>query len=360
MRPCFTLFIAVLLLFPSCKEKEQPVTKDDALAYAKKIDSAVANKDISFFATFINEEAFAKKIKAQGDMGSLSGLKEGLHKGLQNSELGKQIINNTRSEEGKYELVKHYEKGGKHHLIYRLYGGGLNYHDYELIKENDRVSVADIFIYASGENFSKSMADFIVNMTREGASVKDVQSMPAITALVNQGKFEEAKRKFDELPEVVKNQKLTQIYYVTLCAQLPDQGEYEKVVRKFEFRFRHEPAMHLMLIDAYVFRKEYDRALLAVNRIDSMIDKDPFLDYYRYIFYFNMDKKQEALAALEKLYKAMPEYGKGVLELIVNYLLARDFDKARPLVTYYRSKEDFDQDALEENLRASPDFKMED
>jgi tetratricopeptide (TPR) repeat protein len=91
-----------------------------------------------------------------------------------------------------------------------------------------------------------------------------------------------------------------------------------------------------------------------------MIDKDPFLDYYRYIFYFNMDKKQEALAALEKLYKAMPEYGKGVLELIVNYLLARDFDKARPLVTYYRSKEDFDQDALEENLRASPDFKMED
>jgi hypothetical protein len=358
MRPTLTALVAAfVLLIASCKEKEQPVTAQEALAFAKKIDSAVANKDLHFFATFLNEDAFARKVVDQGVEGSVKVIRESLKNGMKRADFGREIIAETESG-GKYVLFRHYEKDGKHRLLYRLYGGGLNYHDFELIKTGGKVLVSDIYVYVSGENFSTSMANFISNMIRDGGDTRAATAMPAIAQLVHEGKYEEAKKKFDKLPEIVKDQKLAQVYYLTISAKL-DEEEYEKFLKKFELRFRHEPSMYLSLIDAYVFRKEFDRALDAVNKIDSMVGKDPFLDYYRYIFYYNMNKMPEAKQSLEKLYKAMPDFGQGVLELIVTYITDKEYDKARQLVIAYRENDDFDQDALEENLDRFPDFHIE-
>ena len=43
--------------------------------------------------------------------------------------------------------------------------------------------------------------------------------------------------------------------------------------------------MQLILMDAYFMRKEYDKVMGAINAVDKMINKDPFLDYYRYLCY---------------------------------------------------------------------------
>lgn len=358
MRPLFACKIAVVfVLLASCTENEQAVSKEEALAMAHIIDSAIANNKVSYYGSLLNIDILAKRIAASSEVGDLKQFKKGLQEGMKNSELGRQIVEGLKNEGGGYELVRHYERNKVQHLLYRFYGQGINYHDYELTKLNGRVCIADIFLYTSGEKLSKSMADLMMSIKQDGTAIKSNQvfAINQLKKLLNKGDYEEARKQYDEMPDTFKDHKFFQIFYLSIAEGLGYE-EYEKALRRFEVRYRHEPNMLLSLIDAYIVRKEYDRALVAINQIDSMVGKDPYLDYYRYIFYGETGKTEEGLACLEKLYSAMPQYEDGALELLVNYLDAKNYDKARKLISEYRTNQKFDQARLEETLSAYPGF----
>jgi hypothetical protein len=366
MRPnTLNFLIGICLLIFSCREIpfEMPVTRDEALTMSKKIDSAVANNKSDYFISLISERAFAGRVKKVTKVNISAGMLEGLHAGLVKADLVAQIKRSLSDESGGYELVKHYEKDKAHHLIYRLYGtDGLNYTDFELTKVDGKVQIADMFFYISGENLSKSLADFVTQLTNEqaykGVKKEDLQAMQTIKLLLTGGRHEEAKKIYDRLPDVMKNQKLVQVLHIAICGGLDDQT-YANALDEFELRYRHEPNMLISLIDSYIMRKDFTSALDAVNKVDSMIDKDPFLDYFRYSFYTQLNKPQEALQAIENLNKAMPHFDAGVVELIVTYLEEGQYEKARPLVRSYRSNEKFNQDLLEQNLVLFPGFEPE-
>lgn len=359
MRPSTLLFsIAVSLLFFSCSSvKEEPVSKEEAKTMARQIDSAIGNNKPDYFIGLVNTDAFMQRVAIGSDLPSSKDLKKGIETGLKKSDLGAQIIRGVEKSNGGYELVKQYEKDKKQHLVYRFYGDdGLNYHDFELTKIGDKVWIADIFFYITGENFSKSLGDFVSNVSRESkVDAQDLLALNKMKELVAQDKHQEAKSVYDGLPQAMKNQKIAQVYNLTICSAL-DAEVYTKALSEFEVRFKHEPNMYLSLIDAYVLRKDFDKALEAINKIDAMINKDPYLEYYRYSFYTQLNKNGEAIQSLENLYKAMPHFGSGAIELIVNYLQAGEYEKARPVVAAYRENESFDQELLESNLLLHPKF----
>lgn len=249
------------------------------------------------------------------------------------------------------------------HLIYRLYGeGGLNYHDFELTKMGNKVYVADLFIYLTGENFSVSAAD-IISGFMEGDESSATQRNNAskfqrVAKMVREKNYKQAKKLFDQLPDVIKNRKVAQVTHLVICSGLGEEAYYNASVA-FEQRFRNEPNMYISLIDAYFLQKDFAKTIGVINSLDSMIDRDPFLDYQRGLIYYNWGKPEESRLALESLYKNLPKFQMGVIELIHNYLIAADYNKARTLIASYRQNESFDQDVLETNLALYPDFKDE-
>src|SRR5688500_9805019 len=169
----FLPFVFLLLVSASCSVKEEPVTKEEAFSMSRAIDSSIRNKKPEYFNSLINETAFADKIaKVPGTKVSAQ-MRQGIKSALKQSDLGDNIIRAARAN-GTYELVKQYEKDKVQHLIFRLYSDeGLNYHDFELTKKGGKLAIADIFIYLSGEDLSKTMSDLFVSFTTGDGNVSD-------------------------------------------------------------------------------------------------------------------------------------------------------------------------------------------
>ena len=137
--------------------------------------------------------------------------------------------------------------------------------------------------------------------------------------------------------------------HVMICSQL-DEATYKNAIDDYLALYPDAPNMHLMLIDTYIMRKEFTKAIASIDKVDKLINTDPFLDYMRALMYNLMEKPAEARIHLEKLYRNMPEFDAGALELIANYIDAGDDGKARALIKEYEANKDYDQSILDSYL----------
>ena len=225
------------------------------------------------------------------------------------------------------------------------------------------MAIADIFVYLSGEDLSKTIADLMVSFSESsnGNSSeldKQIKVLDKIRSLMARNKTEEALSYYEDLPAALKNQKTIKQMYVQLCSE-KDDGSYEKALDEFQELYPDEPNMFLMMMDVYILRKEYGKALDGINKLDKLIDSDPFLDYMRALIYNMMDEPGEARVHLEKLYARMPDFDDGVLELIANYITAGEEKKAKQLIKEYRSHPEFNQESLDTYLYFQPQFESD-
>jgi len=359
MRPYLLCSLLAITLITSCLgPQEKPVTKEEALIMARNIDSAIATGNEEQYFGLIQMDVFMQRVSKASDKEYASSAKRGFKAGIKSANLGGQIINASKDGKGFYQLVKHYEKNKIQHLVYRLYTeGGLNYHDYELTKVGSKVYVADIFFYLTGENFSKTASDLLDNLEATASESKKGQTemFKRLKRLMADGKWKEAKKLFDNFPASLKERKAMQINYLAIANGLGEE-EYAKALFDFEAKFKHEPYMFLSLIDAYGLRKDYKRVQEIINQLDSMIDKDSFLDYHRGMFYNEMGQLDEGTRSFEKVTSNFPDFQDGLTMLIINYLESKEYDKAKPKIAAYRQNERFNQQSLDEYLLAYPGY----
>jgi hypothetical protein len=356
--PAFFIF----LLSGCSSYKETPVTKEEAIQLSAVISSSIKNKKGTQFNELLSPDVFANRINAQTEKkGKIDrDLLVGVQSALKKNNMGNQIIQATEKD-GMYDLVKQYEKDNKQHLIFRLQASnGLNYHDFELTKFKGKVCIADMFLYLTGENLSKSVGDIIQNYNNtNGTSSKqeaEVQKIRQVKNLLMEQKFTEAKSQFNSLPASLRSKKILQIMHLQICSEL-DSDTYMQALNKFESLYSKEPYMFLALIDSYILKKDYSKALKCIDKIDLLIDKDPFLDYYRALVYNLSQKSSDARIHLEKVYKNMPGFQGGALELMVNYLEADENEKARKIIESYKNNTTFNQEKLNAILERYPSFQ---
>jgi tetratricopeptide (TPR) repeat protein len=361
MRP--TLLISLLFasfLFVRCSSPDQPVTFDEAENFSKQIDSSINYRNPKYFTSLINLKELSKRIEKSSPRKLSSAMEKGIGQGLDKTDMGGQIIRQVEKK-GSYELVKHYEKDKVHHLVYRLYSEeGLNYHDFELVKKNGKVSIADYYIYLAGENFSSMLANLLTLFEKPSGNASDdeyksMETLQRIKSLMNQGQAKEAKDLFDQLPDKFRDQKTIRIIGLQLSSQI-DNEMYLKGLEDFQARYPNEPNTYLLMLDAAILNKDYEKALSNINHLDSLINKDKFLDFYRALMYNLMEEPAKAREHLETLVQNYPTFEAGILELIANYLQANDYDKATPLIENFRKNKEFDQDVLDAVVGMYPGY----
>lgn len=355
------LALALAIFATSCKEAEKPVTKEQAQEFTNAITKSILKKDNSFFNEAIDVEAMLNKVKALSPDQSdryWKGAKEGFGKKI---DFGDRIIEGLGND-GSYMLVKQYQKGDQQHLIFRLFGsGGLNYHDIELCNKKNKAKIADIYIYTTGETLTESMKDIfsqIMNIGEKGnANMEKISAMQRIKKLLSQGKYEQAKEIIDELPFSLKSLKAIQIYNIQICSQISDSLNTD-AIDKFQRDYPGDPSLDLVLIDGFLLKKKYDEALACVNRLDKQINTDPFLDYYRGLIYNLMEKKAEAQQSLERLYKTLPSFSQGALELSTYYMDKNEYEKAADIVNKTKQNRDYNKESVQNLYMLYPKLKQ--
>lgn len=336
----------------ACGSPQQQLTSQEAISFAKEMEMAIKKGEGSFLDKAFDKNEFVKRMDLpETEYG------KGFAKGVvQKITIGTQIANEL-SDHDSFEFIKHYVKNSRHHLVFRLYitkDGSLNYHDYELIKINNRCRVADLYVYMTGETLTETMRNMYVSLytgsdgaqeAGESEKIADLGKIKDIRKLINSGKVDEAKKMYDDLPDYIKQTKTVSVLHVLLASGLTLE-EYNKAINDFKERFPNEPSIPLMMIDGYYLQKDYTSMLAAINSLDSQISKDPLLDYHRYLSYELLEDTTNSMLCLRRLVKNLPDFQKGMIELIAVELRNNNKPAADALIAVYRKKPKFDQAKL--------------
>jgi hypothetical protein len=353
----FFTFIAL----SGCGNKSKPVTKDEAIAYAKKLEASMATKQPELFNEILDERSFIDAVnKASG--GKLSQkLVRTIPDIIKRRRLGDELLS-TMGSDGEYSLVKIYEKEGKQRLIFRVYGlDGLNYHDIELVNTGREIRASDIFIYTTGENLSRTFADLLVDINKQISSTAEEQQfadlMKDIRKKLDGEQYQEARDLFVTLPSWLQKQKTFQLMNLRITSNLDDES-YKVALEEFKRSYPHDPSLFISLIDLHFLNKEYDYALKDVDALDSVINKDPFLDYYRGLIYNAKEDRSTAIKCFERLLQKNPSAHLAMVELTSLYAEQGDTKKAKAMLTNYRRHKKFSKDTDDALLLLHPELEI--
>ena len=327
----FLLCLCASLVFHACQLPEPPVSKEEALALGHRIERTIAKHDTSLLNHIFDERALSKRVgDAMGNSFLNRAMISGAVKGIEKSGLGNRVVH-AIGEEGSYQLVHQYEKDGRQHILFRLFGGeGVNYHDYELVKRDDQVKAGDIYIYTSGENISLTLANALSRLNKD-ATNKDVTRSNNVRDLLDQEEYQKANDEYEKLPPAFKKEKAYQMIHVRIESHL-GTDQYIAALNEYRALFPHDPNMYLLMIDAYTLQKNYPMALESVNKLDSLVGKDPFQDYERGLIYKMMEDTADQRICLERLHRNMPDFQKGTIELAAFYYANHQPDKGKALM----------------------------
>jgi hypothetical protein len=340
--------ITVCFLLFACKQAPQPATQQEAVAFAKQIENSIKKGDAVLLNTSFDEEEFIKKMNLPATAEG-----KGFAKGvLKKMTLGSQLVN-TLNDRDNFEFIKQYEKNDRQHIVFRLYTdkeASLNYQDYELIKINGECRIADVYLYMSGETLSETLANTFNSIFQKSGDAEQkkltgLEDVKEIKLLMNKGKNAEAKEIYDALPEYLKKTKMVLLLNILICSNLA-ADDYNTAIKDFQEKFPNEPNMNLLMIDGYYLQKDYTKMLAAVNALDTQINKDPLLDYHRYLSYSLLKDEENSLLCLRRLVKNMPDLQKGYIELIAVNLKNNNKKEADSLIAIYRNKLKFNQEEL--------------
>lgn len=330
------------------------ITQPEAMNTAWFIDSAIKNKKPVLFNRLFDPGILAKKVADFDNSAPAPEFEKSIEKALSRGELADNLIMQTQNG-GSYQFVKRYQDHKKQHLIFRIYSddGGLNYHDFELVKKNDSIRIADVYIYSTGQTFSSLLGSFTGSMGTYDNDVTKKErnetyaTIGKINIAVRDGKYRLADKYYLQLPAEVRKTKLVQIQGLTIASQLED-SLYLKRLKTFESSFPDDPATSLLGMTGNIMNGDYGSAMKSLEKLDHLLGKDYFLDYYRAWFLKEMGQNQEAENHLSSLYENFPLFEDGILLRIDNYNKMNDEKQAKKWLDLYRSTSSFDQNKLVE------------
>ena len=355
------LFFLFPILFFACSVPEKPVTKEEAMELSRKIERSIVSRNPILLDKIFDEEEFSKRVASGAGHSLNKDLLKGAMEGIRKMHFGQQIVQAVDSE-GTYLLVKQYEKDNRQHLLFRLYrDGSVNYHDYELVKREDAIKAIDVFIYMNGERLSTTLTQALLMVQDKMPDMSKtdldrINKIKTIKGLIAQRDYTKAREYYDEMPDDLKKQKLFQMIHIQIGSGLGND-KYGEAMNEYRALFPSDPNMYLMMVDAYVLDKDYPKALGAVNKLDSFINKDPFQDYYRGLMYKLMKDSLQSRACFERLHAYMPQFSKGTIELIVSYAKTGDMDKAVQLMKQAKNDKTLSPETAQFLCDLHPDLK---
>jgi pentatricopeptide repeat protein len=342
------LIIFFLLLTAAGRAQLAP-TDDEALRAAHRIENAGDSMRPVELTSFLDIGSLVgniqKKSDALKDSAFLHGFMETFPKGM--AGIGAKI--NSAATGGSFRLVKEYDRGGVKHLLFRGFGNsGISYFDFTLVKLRDSVKASDVYLYTVGEDLSTTLATLVEKMAGKDLSkvTEDGQMMIKFKEFRDHKDYGNARDVYDHMDKQLRESKPIQIIYIDICHHLSD-SLYENALQHFAGAFPDAPNPYLMQIDLYYLKKEPGKGLVAVDKLDNIVNTDPYLNLFRGNFCKLAGREDEALVYFKKLYIYDPELGVNTRQLIRAYAKAGQMEEAKTVIGRYRQSPSFSQKDLD-------------
>lgn len=342
MRP--SSLYSVLLVTLSLLLSVESARAETAKAFAQRIASSMQSGDGTVLDRAIDVDAILERTY-RGLDASEAGRRDfgtGVKKTF---SFGSAIAKEIEST-GSYELLRVRPVQGKQRALFRLISpGGVNYHDMELAPARDGKGqrVVDVFIFLSGEWLSETLRrGFLPVMAHEkralgsmtSAQSAYIDSLPRITELstaVRNGDHARVLAVYRALPpEVQKDRNVMMMYYQ--AASKAGDAEYARALDAIKKTFPKDPALDLLLFDDYFLKKQYDGALAALERVRRALGGDAYLDFLEGNIFYARGDHAAAKVRLNRAIATEPDLVDPYWTLITISLEQRAYDETARLL----------------------------
>jgi tetratricopeptide (TPR) repeat protein len=298
----------------------KPVSEVEANDYAQRMLAAVAAGDGAGIESALDFDAIVGRALAGVHLPQkvLRDTAKGVAEGARQTGLTAQLAGLSSAGTAFSLLANRVDREGRW-LSFRMLpaSGGFEHYDMLLSKRDDAsVVAADVHFLSAGELMSTSLRRMLI-----GAFAADKSFIERLSAADNlfikhlgdinrarqaavSGQREQAWALLEGLPEELKNQKFALLMRLQLAIAEPDDPRYAKTVATLIEKFPNDPAAAVASIDHFLLRKEYEKAIAAIEAVEKSATPDAYFGVLKAETLRSMDKLEEArevaLATIER------------------------------------------------------------
>ena len=143
-------------------------------------------------------------------------------------------------------------------------------------------------------------------LTSESDLVKASPKIASLTAAIRDGQPKEALAIYKSLPPGAQKEKAIMLLRLQAAQASSDDSLYLAAMDDLAKTFPGDPCVDLIMIDAFVIRKQYDKARAAVDRLDKRVGGDPYLKVLEANILVEQGKHDEAAKLAQTALDAEP------------------------------------------------------
>jgi tetratricopeptide (TPR) repeat protein len=248
--------------------------------------------------------AVAGKVKTGAEQ---RGAVEGARRGLR--QMFEQMC--AARGDGAYKRMKVREQDGETRVLIRLAASdGANYIDWVVGKHagSKRVQAHDGYIYGTGQRLTETFGELIDAMlSSRGGELSRTMELNRMQRMAMAGQHQEALDSLERLEPAIKNSRSGRFMRLTFAAGVSDE-RYREAIEAYERAYPGDPSLDFVSIDGYFLRKDYPKALAALERLEQRIGSDAYLRTTAAAIYYEDGKVAEARASLDRALQLEPDY----------------------------------------------------
>jgi tetratricopeptide (TPR) repeat protein len=297
------------------------------------LNETISNEDVTAYLDLFSKENFEAKVD-NGIKSKDTSFKRGVVTGMMNAvnKLPEKII--LEAKDGYYDFIsyRYDDKTTTYHALFRLYGDevGINYHDYELIKnpDGDGFLFSDIYIYLSGENFSESLKRLVkISIAAQQNSLsKDFDKLYKTIQFNTSGEFKKSLEYANQLNGPVKNDKFFMILKTIIASNVSNDAYLDSLKKLVEIH-GEDPTININKIDYYTYLQEYDLAKVAIEQLMDET-KDDFLNLMMGNLYFEQGDFAQAQVHFKEIVTNYDDFFTGHASYLTALTSNKEYKKA--------------------------------
>ncbi|MCL7753453.1 hypothetical protein [Polaribacter sp. Z022] len=366
-------FLLILLVITSCgndkvktNKKEIGFKEVEKLGY--DLQEAYVYEDIEGINLLYDKYSLAKRFLIKTSKKNVFEFNKGFYIGFSRDFNFGKILNEEKKNGSSYEFVKFYkDDDSKYHLLFRFFGdNGINYHDHLVNSINNEAKIIDTYNFTSGENISDSYrtiyksalygSNFLTNDINKSRFVKDMAKLKRIQKLNSLGKYDKALKLYQSISNTSKQEKIYKLINISISSNISLE-QYEKALKDYEDKYPNDPSIQLISIDKYIIKKEYDKSLNAINKLDSLVKGDTFLNYMRANVYVLKKDFTSAIENYEFIKREYPQFIDSYDSLLALYIERKNNNKALDILKTINSNFEVSKEEIKTNLKQNyPNF----
>jgi tetratricopeptide (TPR) repeat protein len=351
--------IAAMLFLPvgSAQAADQTIQDAEAVTLARALSDAVRQQDNVAAENLLDTQALFGRITS--GINASPQFRAGFAVGFlaQAHVLMDKVVKGANIRDG-YRFLRVRHVNGETHVLFRLIssGGGLNYHDWIVEKDNQaHVKLLDVYIALSGETLSQTMRSaYLAGIVASGNAAAGISGtekdgatkVAALLRIEKDSRDAQYKQLLDDYKTLSKPARedksimlLRLIAAEKLRKQFPD--EYTAAMSDYRRLFPGDPSVDLDCIDQLIEARQFDEARQSLDRIDAFFGGDPYLQVIRGTTYKLQGGDDNMLKAKQCYQKAIdeePTLSKAYWAMVTLTLVTRDYDQTASFLTQIERK----------------------